>query len=140
MCMLNRKNMPGVFWGKAVATTVFILNRSPTRSLVGMTPYEALKMKRPPVHFLRAFGCVAHTKDVRPHLKKMDDWSAPMVFIAYERSGKYFHVYEPIHRRIQVSAMLYSKKQHDGTGTRHLYKARMHPQSSPWTHKVSGAA
>jgi hypothetical protein len=30
--------MSAVFWGEAVVTAVYILNRSPTKALNGMTP------------------------------------------------------------------------------------------------------
>ena len=33
--------MPRRFWGEAVMTAVYLLNRSPTRSLHGKTPHEA---------------------------------------------------------------------------------------------------
>jgi hypothetical protein len=35
--MLKAKSVPATFWGEAVSTTVFILNRSPTKSLKRMT-------------------------------------------------------------------------------------------------------
>jgi transposase InsO family protein len=49
--MLKAKGLPAAFWGEAVTTTVFILNRSPTRSLKGVTPYEAWHGKKPDVSF-----------------------------------------------------------------------------------------
>ncbi|KAL0556644.1 hypothetical protein IC582_005158 [Cucumis melo] len=39
--MLKAKNLPNKFWGDVVACTVYILNRAPTKSVPGMTPYEA---------------------------------------------------------------------------------------------------
>jgi transposase InsO family protein len=39
--LLKQRGMPTVFWGEAVVTAVYILNRSPTKALNGMTPYEA---------------------------------------------------------------------------------------------------
>jgi transposase InsO family protein len=39
--MLKSKKMPAAFWGEAVSTAVFILNRSPTKALMDKTPYEA---------------------------------------------------------------------------------------------------
>jgi transposase InsO family protein len=39
--LLKSRNMPAMFWGEAVATTVFLLNRAPTKAVDGMTPYEA---------------------------------------------------------------------------------------------------
>jgi transposase InsO family protein len=39
--LLKQRGMPTVFWGEAVVTTVYILNRSPTKALNGRTSYEA---------------------------------------------------------------------------------------------------
>jgi transposase InsO family protein len=39
--LLKQRGMPAVFWGEAVVTAIYILNRSPTKALNGMTPYEA---------------------------------------------------------------------------------------------------
>jgi hypothetical protein len=54
--------MSVVFWGEAVVTAVYILNRSPTKTLNGMTPYEAWHGRKPTVSHLRVFGCLAFTK------------------------------------------------------------------------------
>ncbi|CAO2168313.1 unnamed protein product [Urochloa humidicola] len=39
--MLKAKGLPGWFWGEAVNTAVYVLNRCPTKSVEGMTPFEA---------------------------------------------------------------------------------------------------
>ena len=39
--LLKQRQMPAKFWGEAVMTTVHILNRSPTKALGDVTPYEA---------------------------------------------------------------------------------------------------
>src|SRR5438105_1348813 len=78
------KGIPNYFWGEAVLTTVYVLNRSFTRSVVGKTSFEAWFGSKPDVHYLRNFGCVAHAKSACPHLKKLDDRSTPMVFVGYE--------------------------------------------------------
>lgn len=62
--MMKAKSLPGWFWREAVNTAVFILNRAPTRSVIAMTLYEAWHGVKPPVHFLRTFGCVAHVKNM----------------------------------------------------------------------------
>lgn len=38
--MMKSMNVPDVFWGEAVMTIVYILNRSPTKSVAGITPHE----------------------------------------------------------------------------------------------------
>ena len=58
--LLKAKSMPAHFWGEAVTTNVYLLNRATTKSVAKMTPYEAWSGRRPAVHHLRVFGCVAH--------------------------------------------------------------------------------
>ncbi|XP_014751620.1 uncharacterized protein LOC106865632 [Brachypodium distachyon] len=93
--MMKAKNVPAKFWGEAVSTTVYILNRSFTHSLDGMTPHEAWHGAKPDIHYLRTFGCVAHVKVTRPNLKKLDDRSVPMVFLGYELGSKAYRYYDP---------------------------------------------
>jgi hypothetical protein len=101
--LLKAKNMPGMFWGEAVSTAVYLLNRAPTQSVTGMTPYEAWHGARPNVTHLCTSGCIAHIKDVRPHLKKLEDRSRPMVFLGYEQGSKAYRCYDPVMKRICVS-------------------------------------
>ncbi|KAG8064903.1 hypothetical protein GUJ93_ZPchr0004g39485 [Zizania palustris] len=101
--MLKAMNMPGWFWGEAVLTAIFILNRSLTRSVKGMTPFESWYGFKPPVHFFRVFGCVAHVKVAGDHLKKLDDRSVPMVFIGYEEGTKAYRFFNPKTKRVHIS-------------------------------------
>jgi hypothetical protein len=55
-----------------VETTVYILNRSPTKALNGRTPYEAWHGRKPAVSHLRVFGCLAFGKELG-HIGKLDD-------------------------------------------------------------------
>ncbi|KAK8452765.1 hypothetical protein SEVIR_5G164650v4 [Setaria viridis] len=100
--MLKAKKLPAAFWGEMVSTVVFILNRSPTKSLKGTTPFEAWHGRKPNVSFLRTFECVGHVKETRPGLK-LDDRSRPMVFLGYEPGKKAYRLYDPQARRIVVS-------------------------------------
>ena len=49
--MLKAKRMPAAFCGEAVSMVVFILNRAPTKSLKGTTPFEAWHGRKPGVSF-----------------------------------------------------------------------------------------
>lgn len=86
-----------------MATAVFILNSSYTRSVNGKTPYEVWHGKKPAVHYLRVFGCIAYVKNTRPGLKKLDDRSTKMVFIGYEEGSKAYRVYDPLTKRVYAS-------------------------------------
>ena len=52
-------SLPHKFWAEAVSTAVYLQNRSPTKAVDGMTPFETWKKKRPSVSHLRVFGCKA---------------------------------------------------------------------------------
>jgi hypothetical protein len=101
-CMLKSKKMPSEFWGEAVHTAVYVLNRAPTRSLNGKTPYEVWYSRKPNVSHLRTFGCIAHVKKVGPGVNKLADRSIPMVFVGYEAGTKGYRVYDPVAKKLQV--------------------------------------
>ncbi|KAF8646560.1 hypothetical protein HU200_065782 [Digitaria exilis] len=91
------------FWGEAVATSVFLLNRAPTKCLDGLTPFQAWHDHKPDVSHLKIFGCRAFVKVTRPRLKKLDDRATPAVFIGYEQGSKAWRFYDPITHRAMVS-------------------------------------
>jgi transposase InsO family protein len=80
-CMLKTKKMPPKFWGEAIVTAVFILNRAPTKSLQNKTQYEAWHGKKPRVDHLKAIGSIAHVKASGPSIMKLSDRSIKMVFL-----------------------------------------------------------
>jgi transposase InsO family protein len=58
--MLNEKNLPNYFWAEVVAIVVYIMNRTPTTIVHGMTPEEKFTSKKLDVSHLRMFGCIAY--------------------------------------------------------------------------------
>ncbi|WVZ88956.1 hypothetical protein U9M48_035423 [Paspalum notatum var. saurae] len=101
--MMKVKELPCWFWGEAVTTAVFILNWTPTRSVEEKTPFEVWHGVKPPVHFFRTFGCVAHVKVASKHLSKLDDRSTPMMFVGYEVGMKAYRFYNPATCRVHIS-------------------------------------
>lgn len=101
--LLKSKNVPGKFWGEAVATAVYLLNRAPTKSLTNITPYEAWKNKKPSVQHLRTFGSVAYAKVTKPHLPKLADRSVKTVMLGYETNAKAYRLYDPVNKQLLVS-------------------------------------
>jgi hypothetical protein len=92
--LLKQRGMPAVFWGEAVVTVVYILNRSPTKALNGRTPYEAWDGRKPAVFHLRVFGCLAFGKELG-HIGKLDDRSTLGVFISYAEGSKAYRILDP---------------------------------------------
>ena len=58
--MLSDAKLPHKFWAEALATAVYLRNRSPTKPVTGMTPLEAWTGKKPNVKHLQIFGCTAY--------------------------------------------------------------------------------
>jgi hypothetical protein len=101
--MLKAKGLPGTFWGEAVATAVYVLNRSTSKGAGGRTPYELWTGSTPTVQHLRTFGCVAHVKNTHPHLPKLEDRSRPMIFVGYEAGSMAYRAYDPVTKRVHIT-------------------------------------
>ena len=70
--MLVESKLDQRFWGEAISTAVYLKNRSPTKAVVGMTPFEALYGKKPNVKHFRAFGCASNPLIMKDERKKLD--------------------------------------------------------------------
>ena len=67
------------------------------------TPYEALKGRKPNLEHLKVFGCTAYAKVLPLQQKKLDDRSAPMVYLGIEEGSKAYRLYDPAKNKICVS-------------------------------------
>ncbi|PRQ50963.1 putative RNA-directed DNA polymerase [Rosa chinensis] len=74
-CMLSGKEVPKVFWPEAVNWCIYVLNRSPTLAVKGVTPEEAWSSIKPSVDHFCVFGCVAHVHVPDSRRKKLDNKS-----------------------------------------------------------------
>ena len=60
--MMSLTDLPLSFWGYALETAAFTLNRAPSKS-VETTPYELWFGKKPKLSFLKVWGCDAYVKN-----------------------------------------------------------------------------
>jgi hypothetical protein len=95
--MLKAKSLLGWFWGEAVSTTVYVLNRCLTKSVDGMAWEESA------MHHLRMFGCIIYVRNTTPHLKKLEDRCYKMIFIGDESGSKAYRVYDPVTKHVYVT-------------------------------------
>ena len=79
---MSLTELPLSFWGYALETTTFTLNRAPSK-FVEMTPYELWFGKKPKVLFLKVWGCDAYVKRLRPD--KLEPKADKCVFIGYPK-------------------------------------------------------
>ena len=59
-CLLISSGLGKSFWGEALVTACYLVNRSPNRVLNLKTPYEMLLGKAPSLSHLKVFGCTAY--------------------------------------------------------------------------------
>jgi len=102
-CLLKAMKVPAKFWGEAMKTAVYLLNRAPTKSLNGKTPYEAWFDKKPGVKHLRTFGCTAYAKKLGPGVNKLADRSIPGVMLGYEPGAKGYRIYDLAKDRLMIA-------------------------------------
>jgi hypothetical protein len=101
--MLKANNLSNWFWREAVQTTVYVLNRAPTNGVEGATPFEIWYGKKPSVHHLRTFGCIAYVKNTTPHLRKLEDRGGRMIFVGYEKGTKAYRVYDAVTQHVHIT-------------------------------------
>ena len=77
---MSLADLPLSFWGYALETATFTLNREPTKSVKTM-PYELWFGKKPKLSFLKVWDCDAYVK--RLHLEKLKPKADNCVFIKY---------------------------------------------------------
>jgi hypothetical protein len=79
------------FWGYAIETATFTLNRVSTKS-VEKTPYEIWTGKRPGLPFLKFWGSKTYVK--RLISNKLTPKSDKYFFMGYSRETKWFYFYD----------------------------------------------
>ena len=88
------------FWGYALQTAAFTLNRAPSKS-VEMTLYELWFGKKPKLSFLKVWGCDAYVKKFQPD--KLKPKSEKCVFIEYPKETVVYTFYHRSEGKIIVS-------------------------------------
>ena len=98
--MLVNSNLPCSFWAEALSTATYLRNRSPTKAVTGMTPYEAWTGSKPHVGGLRVFGCQAFVHIPKEERKKLDSKSRKCVLVGYGSTTKGYRLYDPLKRKV----------------------------------------
>ena len=92
-------DLPLSFWGYALETIAFTLNREPSKS-IETTPYELWFSKKPKLSFLKVWGCDAYVKKF--HLDKL---KPKCVFIGYPKVTVGYTFYRRSEGKIFVAKM-----------------------------------
>jgi hypothetical protein len=98
--MMSQDDLPLSFWGYALETATFTLNRVPSKS-VEKTPYEIWTGKRPGLSFLKVWGCEAYVKHLMSD--KLTPKSNKCFFVGYPRENKGYSFYNKVEGKVFVA-------------------------------------
>lgn len=101
--LLFQSHLTKPFWGDAILSAAYLINRTPTPLLQNKTPFEMLFNKIPNYSHLRVFGCkcFVSTHPLRP--TKFDPRSSECLFLGYPNGQKGYKVYRLHDDKILVS-------------------------------------
>ena len=80
--ILESFGMSYEFWGEAILTVNFVLNRVVIKNQ-DITPYEGWKGRKSIVNFLRTWGCLAKVNIPAPKKRKFGPKTVDCVFLGY---------------------------------------------------------
>ena len=63
--MMSHTDLPVSFWGYALETAAYVLNRVPSKS-VKTTPFEECHGKKPKLSHLKIWDCEAYVRKLQP--------------------------------------------------------------------------
>ena len=98
--MMSLADIPISFWGFALETTAFTLNRAPSKA-VEKTPYELWTGKVPKLSFLKIWGCETYVK--RLLSDKLAPKSDKCFFVGYPKETKGYYFYNPSENKVFVA-------------------------------------
>ncbi|GJX38474.1 retrovirus-related pol polyprotein from transposon TNT 1-94 [Tanacetum coccineum] len=101
--MLNEQSLPHKFWCNVVDTSTYILNRILIRTILGKTPYEILRGRKPTLDYFRVFGSKCFILNTKDYLTKFDPKSYEGVFLGYSQNSKAYIILNKHTRKIEES-------------------------------------
>ncbi|GKB19637.1 retrovirus-related pol polyprotein from transposon TNT 1-94 [Tanacetum coccineum] len=90
--MLNEQSIPQKFWCNVVDTSTYILNRILIRPILGKTPYEIFRGRKPSLEYFKVFGSNCFILNTKDYLTKFNPNSFEGVFLGYSQNSKAYVV------------------------------------------------
>nr|GEW97503.1 retrovirus-related Pol polyprotein from transposon TNT 1-94 [Tanacetum cinerariifolium] len=101
--MLNEQLLPQKFWCNAVDTSTYILNRILIRAILGKTPYELLRGKKPTLDYFRVLRSKCFLLNTKDYLIKFDQKSYEGIFLGYSQNSKVYIILNKHTRKVKES-------------------------------------
>lgn len=90
--MLSYSGLSEGFWGEAMLTACYLLNRIPGKSNK-KTPYELWHKRAPNLNFIKVWGCRAVVRLTEPKRKTLGERGIDCIFIGYAENSYAYRFY-----------------------------------------------
>ncbi|KAM2605239.1 hypothetical protein TB2_034059 [Malus domestica] len=98
--MMSSADLPVTFWGYALYTAAYLLNRVPSKS-VSQTPYEIWHGRKPSLNHVKIWGYEAYVKKLEA--TKLEARSVRCYFVGYPRETMGYEFYHPDDQKVFVA-------------------------------------
>jgi hypothetical protein len=104
MCsLLFQASLPVAYWVESLHTTMFLLNRLPTKTICASCPYFSMFDTTPTYEHLRVFGCACYPNMSATAPHKIAPRSARCVFLGYSDHYKGYRCLDLSTNRLMIS-------------------------------------
>jgi hypothetical protein len=101
--MLSGAGLAQEFWAEAIDIAKYLVNMSPSSTLVDSTPHEVWSGNKPSLSHLKVFGYDAFVHVPKEKRSKLDKKVVKCIFIGYKEGMKGYKLWDPASRKIVYS-------------------------------------
>ena len=81
---MTKRNLPHVYWAKALNIVVYIMNKTPTAAIHNVALENKYTCTKPNLSHMKVFGCIAYVHVLGDELQtNLDPRDEKCVFIGY---------------------------------------------------------
>lgn len=100
--LMAKKNMLHSYWTKAMTTTLYIMNKTPTKAMHDVEPEKKYTCKKQDVSYLKMSKCIAYAHVPEELYTKLDSKAKKCIFIGYSPEKKGYIWYNIVTRQLIV--------------------------------------
>ncbi|RVW63107.1 Retrovirus-related Pol polyprotein from transposon TNT 1-94 [Vitis vinifera] len=108
-CLMFSSNVPNYFWGEAILTATYLINRMPSRVLTFQSPRQLFLKQFPHTRVassdlpLKVFGCTAFVHVYPQNRSKFAPRANKCIFLGYSPTQKGYKCYSPTNKRFYTT-------------------------------------
>lgn len=94
-CLMLQAKLPNSLWAEMINTATFLRNRTVTKSLHGITPFEAWTQRKPYVGYFRTIGSKTIALNKSQRKGKFQPIGEEYLLVGYSNESKAYRLWKP---------------------------------------------